>query len=89
MADIKGLDPEIPPKPSITVTIERGGEEDMVWLTQCVDPLFDAQILSEGLATAIVVAAKYTEKPLEEVLQEVVHKLEEAVRWHGTIKRSE
>lgn len=81
--------PDIPEKPSITVHLERGSKEDMVWLSQCVDPAFDMRLLAEGLATAVVIAAKYQDMAPQKLLEEVVHNLTEQVKWHGTIKRKE
>ena len=86
---LKSLDPEIPENPHVTVHLKRGKGQDTVMLTECVNPTFDMQLLCEGLATAIVVAAKYQTVAPEHVLQEVVHNLEQAVRHHGTIIRNE
>lgn len=82
-------DPDLPEKPHVTVHLERGPQEDTIWLSQCVDPQFDMQLLCEGLSTAIVVAAKYTERDPKDVLAEVVHNMTQAVAHHGNIKRKE
>lgn len=79
--------PDVPEKPRVTVNIERGDGEDSVWLSQCVDPVFDMQILVEGLATAICVAAQFIEKTPEEVLKDVINGLESSVSFHGKIER--
>ncbi len=82
------LGPEIPEKPTITITLERKDAEDIIWLTQCVDPLFDMQLVSEALATQIVIAAKYTQRKPEDVLKEVVDILTNVVNFRGTVRRS-
>lgn len=86
-ADLLG--PEIPEKPQITITLERQDLEDVIWLTQCVDPLFDMQMISEALATQIVIAAKYSNRTPEQVLKEVVDILTNVVKFRGTVRRSE
>lgn len=85
--DLKG--PQIPEKPHVTVHLQRGGEQDTVWLSQCVDPTFDMQLIAEGLATAIVINSEYTGVPALKILEEVVHNLAEGIKWHGKIQRHE
>lgn len=81
--------PPIPEKPSVTIYLERGPREDTIWLSQCVDPQFDMQLIAEGLATAIVMAAKYRGIDPVTQLAEVVENLQQGVKFHGTIKRNE
>lgn len=78
---------EIPAKVQITINLEQNLKEDVVWLTECVDPLFDLSLVAEALATSIAIAAAYTGRTPENVLEEVVNRLTTAVKWHGKIRR--
>lgn len=79
--------PGIPEKPAVTVNLEIRGEDQFVWLTQCVDPVFDLELLVEGLAAAIVIAAEYTQEPGQKILKDVINGLTEGVNHHGKIER--
>lgn len=85
-ADLEGR--PIPERPQITISLERKEGEDVLWLTQCVDPLFDMNIVAEALATQICIAADYQQVKHEIVLKQVVDILKNIVKFRGTIRRS-
>lgn len=86
-ADLEGT--PVPEKPQITITLERKpGEDDLLWLSQCVDPVFDMNLVTEALATQICIAADYQQISPERVLKEVVDILKTVVKFRGTIRRS-
>lgn len=64
-------------------------ETDEITVSQCVDPQFDLDVLTEGLASLLMVNGKYTERPVLKVLDDVYGKLKAAVSFHDIIKRSE
>ena len=92
MDNFLNLEPKpVPKNPSITVSIRPAinpDEGDMVYLSECVDPIFDMKLLSEGVATAMIIAAKYTETPVSVVFKDLVDYLEKVTQHHATIKRT-
>lgn len=77
----------IPEKPSITINLERGDKEDTIWLTECVDPVFDMQLIVEALSTAIITAANYSGATVKDILRDVVRGLTQGTQHHGKIRR--
>lgn len=71
----------------ITVTVYK--ENDTISVSQCRDPQFDLDVMTEGLASIILIAAKYTERSASEVLKAVHSKLLNAVKFHDNIMKSE
>lgn len=72
---------------SITISVKK--ESDEISVSKCLDPQFDMEVLTEGLASLIMVNSKYTERNPLKVLEAVYKQLENAVKFHGTIRRSE
>lgn len=78
------------PAPNIIqIVIQVNKDNDEITVSKCIDPQFDLDILTEGLASIICVNAKYTERAPERVLEDVHRKLKTAVTVHGNIKYSE
>lgn len=93
MSDITSTLTEIHPdgpEPDILqliVTVYK--ENDTISVSQCRDPQFDLDVLTEALASLILINGKYTEKAPSEVLKAVHSKLLSAVKFHDNIMKSE
>lgn len=70
----------------IIVTVNK--KDDLITVSKGIDPEFDLEVLTEALASLIMVASKFTEKTPEKVLETVHNKLQIAVKFHGKIERS-
>lgn len=85
-ADLFGGEP-MPDKLQIIVSVNRDNDE--ISVSKCIDPQFDLEILTEALASLIIIAGKYTEKSPKKVLEDINSKLKNAVLFHGKIERSD
>lgn len=84
MKDLFEGDP-LPDKLQIIISVNK--DDDMITVSKCLNPEFDMQVLTEGLASLIMIASKYTEKNPLETLDIVHKKLKTAVLFHGKMEK--
>lgn len=73
----------------LEIIISVSKSDDTITVSKCLDPEFDMDVLTEALASLILINSKYTERKPEAVLVAVHKKLANAVTYHDIIKRSE
>lgn len=81
--DIGDNEAPLPEFLQIVVTVKRDSDE--ITISKCLDPQFDLEVLTEAVASLIIVNGKYTESKPEAVLKDVYNKLDKAIKFHGKI----
>lgn len=73
---------------TLQIIIKVNKNDDTIAVSKCIDPDFDLDVLTEGLASILILNGKFTERSPLKVLEAVHNKLQNAIKFHGSISKS-